>query len=105
MDDNQQLVIDSGFIFFSFLMVFNQLDEEEAELQDRTAFEEFQNALQCVIASFVEYPQVAQTLKPSFHFDCKSKYRKIPHCVFRLFKIGFVLPFTEKYVFHNPWTK
>jgi len=43
----------------SFLMAFNQIDEEETGLgpQDRTAFEEFQNALQCVIASFVEYPQ------------------------------------------------
>ena len=45
-------------------MVFNQIDEEETVPQDRTAFEEFQNALQCVIASFVEYPQVTQTLKP-----------------------------------------
>ena len=72
-------------------MAFNQIDEEETGLgpQDRTAFEEFQNALQCVIASFVEYPQVTQTLKPSFHFDCKSKHRKIPHCVFRPFKRSF----------------
>lgn len=43
-------------------MVFNQIDEEETAPQGRTAFEEFQNALQCVIASFVEYPQVTQTL-------------------------------------------
>ena len=72
-------------------MVFNQIDEEETRLQDRTAFEEFQNALQCVIASFVEYPQVTKTSSvllrfASFHFDYKSKYRKIPHCVFRPFE-------------------
>ena len=42
-------------------MVFNQIDEEETRLQDRTEFEEFQNALHCVIASFVEYPQVTKT--------------------------------------------
>ena len=83
-------------------MVFNQIDEEETGLQDRTAFEEFQNALQCVIASFVEYPQVTHT---SFHFDYKSKYRKIRHCVFRPFKKASFLLFTEKYVFHSPCTK
>lgn len=58
-------------------MVFNQIDEEETGLHDRTAFEEFHNALQCIIASFVEYPQVTQTLKPSFFFDWKSEYHKI----------------------------
>ena len=61
-------------------MVFNQSDEEETVPQGRTefqkSFEEFQNALQCVIASFFEYPQVTQTFKLSFHFDCKSKHRK-----------------------------
>ena len=74
-------------------MVFNQIDEEETGLQDRTAFEEFQNALQCVIASFVEYPQVTHT---SFHFDYKSKYRKIRHCVFRPFKKGFFFTLHRK---------
>ena len=63
-------------------MVFNRIDEEETGPQCRTAFEEFQNALQCVIESFFEFPQVTQTFKPSFHFSCKSKHRKIPHCVF-----------------------
>ena len=74
-------------------MVFNQIDEEETGLQNRTAFEDFQNALQCVIASFVEYPQVTQT---SFHFDFKSKHRKIPHCVLWPFKKGFCLTLHRK---------
>jgi len=69
-------------------MVFNQDDEEETGPQGRTAFGEFQNALQCIIASFVEYPQVTETLKPLFHFNRKSKHCKIPHCVFRPLKIS-----------------
>ena len=80
-------------------MVFNhtdETDEEETGLKDRTVFEEFQNALQCVIASSVEYPQVTQTLKPSFRFGCRLKHYKIPHCVFRPFKISFCFTLHRK---------
>ena len=77
-------------------MVFNQTDEEETGPQDRTAFEEFQSALQCVIASFVEHPQVTQTLRPSFRFDCKLKHNKILHCVFRPFKRCFCFTLHRK---------
>jgi len=45
------------------MMAFNQIDEEETGPKKRTAFEEFQNALQSVIASYVECSQVTQTLK------------------------------------------
>jgi len=41
----------------SFMMAFNQIDEEETGPKKRKAFEEFQNALQSVIASYVECPQ------------------------------------------------
>ena len=53
------LVFNSVFLFaFSFMMAFNQIDEDETGPKKRTAFEEFQNALQSVIASYVECPQV-----------------------------------------------
>lgn len=45
------------------MMAFNQIDEEETGPKKRTAFEEFQNALQSVITSYVECPQVTQTFK------------------------------------------
>ncbi|KAJ7377232.1 hypothetical protein OS493_030434 [Desmophyllum pertusum] len=38
-------------------MLFNQIDEDQTAPQHRTAFEELQNALQCIITSFVEHPQ------------------------------------------------
>ena len=45
------------------MMAFNQIGEEETGPKKRTAFEEFQNALQSVIASYVECPQVTQIFK------------------------------------------
>ena len=44
--------------YCSVLMGFNTVDEDHTAQQDRTPFEELQNALQCIIASFVEFPQV-----------------------------------------------
>ena len=51
------------YIFFflfccSILMDFYPMDEDRAAPQDRKPFENLQNALQCVIRSFVESPQV-----------------------------------------------
>lgn len=39
-------------------MDFYPIDEDRAAPQDRKPFENLQNALQCVIRSFVESPQV-----------------------------------------------
>lgn len=50
------------FFCFSFLMVYNEIDEDQTAPQDLTAFEELQNVLQCIIASFVEYPQVIKII-------------------------------------------
>lgn len=39
-------------------MDFYPMDEDRATPQDRKPFENLQNALQCVVRSFVESPQV-----------------------------------------------
>ena len=42
------------------LMLCTQVDEDREAVSDgREAFVELQNALQCIIASFVEFPEVA----------------------------------------------
>ena len=58
-------------------MVFNQVDEEQTAPQDTKAFEEFQSALQCIIASFVEYPQVKKIYPVTFFvFVCTRQRRR-----------------------------
>lgn len=47
------------------------MDEDRAAPQDRKPFENLQNALQCVIRSFVESPQVMNNANP---FRCPFSY-------------------------------
>ncbi|KAL9951474.1 hypothetical protein ACROYT_G044139 [Oculina patagonica] len=55
----------------NFLMVYNDIDEDQTAPQNVTAFEELQNVLQCIIASFVEYPQNNKCF--TIHEPCGKK--------------------------------
>ena len=59
---NYEIIFNYVFLCFSLLMFFAQKNEKEAAQEDRKDFVELQNALQCIIASFVECPQVHKSL-------------------------------------------